>query len=889
MYINVKEKNNKLYITELNQDYKLTFKVEDNFKPELFVESSFPESEFSSLIDGTPLEKIQFNSISEFKDYKFRMRDLDNSGLYGDIPVEYQYIRAKYSHDDKQFTPRYWLLDIETGVPKTGFPNPELAESPIILIQIAESDNNMRYVFGMLNMYTPKENETFFYYPTEDAMLLAFKDFMMERTPATTVAWNGDGFDFVYIINRFKKIGLPPELLSPFGILEDHKALIFGTMTKIQKPLGFSWVDYIEAFKRTIPQGQDSWSLEHMSKVVLGDKEGGKLDYKHHGFRDMRAFITRDYDPELDIHEDSKLKKYFNTDVQLFTEEWYQLFVSYGVIDVDVLKAMDQKKGILNTLTFLAQTMSVNLYDVFATVKPWQIHIYNKLYDRNQLVPAKSPFDTYKIPGGHVYAKPGLYNWVCSFDVRSLYPFCMICLNMSPETYIQPKDVPADLKELTKAFTRYVVKEDDDIQCEDIYMALPEEHKQKITELLVKYNFAMSPNGALFKKDFEGILPELTFDIFTSRKKFKKLQKENEIIREGLKAEGKDYSEVEKLVQSYNVKQLVAKVLINAEYGAVANDAMNIANSDLAGGITAYGRYNLKVTSKNVIDRINAMNPKFSVFNVQKDTDASYICLDSVVKVYQESKPDITTNEIVEFLDQFCKKVVSPFIQSEATKIATQMNAMQDEILWEREAISRNFISSGRKRYACLLLDDEGTRLVTPKKKIVGLEIKRSSTPASDKKALDKVIDLIFEGNNENLVDFIEMYKKNYSKIPVEKTAIPSGVSDITKFLENPSLSMPQHVRASVVHNNIIEKLNLTNYAPIVNGDKIKLVFLKKNPITTAEAVAFNDIRFLSETGLDKFINFEKMYERSFLSPTTTLTDVIGWNTSAQQLLSGLF
>lgn len=889
MYINVKEKNNKLYITELNQDYKLTFKVEDNFRPELLIESSFPESEFTSLIDGKPLEKIQFDSIKDFKDYKFRMRDLDNAMLYADIPVEYQYIRANYSHDDKIYTPRFWFLDIETGTPKTGFPNPEKAESPINLIQIAESDNKMRYVFGTLNLYSQKENETFFYYHTEKEMLLAFKDFQLERTPAVVVAWNGDGFDFPYLINRFKNVGLNPEMLSPFGILEEHKAMIFGTMTKSLKPLGIAWVDYIEAFKRTIPQGQDSWSLEHMSKVVLGEEEGGKLDYHHHGFVDMRAFINCNYDPALDIHEDSELKKYFNKDSEKFKAAWYSKFVEYGIVDVDVLKAMDEKKGIMNTLTFLAQTMSVNFHDVFATVKPWQIHIYNRLYDRNQFIPAKSPFDTYKIPGGHVFAKPGLYNWVCSFDVRSLYPFCMICLNMSPETYVRPKDVPADLKELTKSFTRYQVKEDDDILCEDIYMALPEETKEEITRLLVKYNFAMSPNGSFYRKDFEGILPELTFDIFTSRKKFKKLQKENEMVREGLKAEGKDYSEVEKLVQSFNVKQLVAKVLINAEYGAIANDAMNIANSDLAGGITAYGRYNIKMSSSNIARMINAMNPGFKVEAMQIDTDSEYLCLDSVVDVYKKSNPEATDADITEFLDQFCKKVIIPKIQEIATLVCKQMNAMQDEILFEREIIAKRVISTGKKRYACSILDDEGTRLVKPKKKIVGLEIKRSSTPAADKKSLDKVIDLIFEGSNDNLVDFIEMYKKNYSKIPLEKVAIPSGVSDITKFVDNPSLSMPYHVRASLVHNILIEKLNLTNFAPIVNGDKIKMVFLKGNPITTADTIAFNDSRFLVETGLIKFINYDKMYERSFLSPCTTLTEAIGWKVSSNDILSSLF
>ena len=315
---------------------------------------------------------------------------------------------------------------------------------------------------------------------------------------------------------------------------------------------------------------------------------------------------------------------------------------------------------------------------------------------------------------------------------------------------------------------------------------------------------------------------------------------------------------------------------------------MNIANSDLAGAITAYGRFNLKQTSINTVQRINAMNPKFNIEVVQQDTDAGYFCLDTIVQSFNASG-DKTEAEIVEFLDQFCKKVLSPIIQDEASKIATAMNAYKDEILWERECISKTHLGVGKKRYCCLLMDDEGTRLVKPKKKIVGLELKRSDTPSDVKKSLDNVIDLIFSGDNQVLINFIEEYRKKYSSLDIETVAIPSGVSDITKFLDDSSLSLPQHVRASIVHNDLLKKLNLTNFQPIVNGDKIKYVFLKNNPITLADTIAFNDVRFLKETGLIAYIDFNKLYERSFFSPVESLTKAISWNTSSQQVLAGLF
>lgn len=548
MYINVKEYKNKIYISELNQDYKIDFKIEDRFHPELFVETPF-ETEYKSLIDNRPLQKIEFSSIQEFKEYKWKIKDLGNGGTYADIPVEYQYIR-KFYKNSSEFKPRYWFLDIETDIPDKGFPNPMETPSCITLIQIAESDTDIKFIFGY-NEYTPEDNNVKFIHCEDEIDLLSkFSTLIFQRTPAITVAWNGDGFDFPYLVNRATKIGLDPaKLFSPFGILEEHNAVIYGKHTKILKPLGINWIDYIEAYKKGDPSGKESWALEYMSKFVLGEEEGGKLDYKKSGYLNMRDFLTNNYDPELDTNENSNIKRVWdilnkdpnNVQAQIaFKKLHYKTFVDYGILDVEVLKKMDIKKGNLNAIVDLAQTMSTNIMDVFATVKPWQIHIWNELYERNQFIPSKSPFDTYKIPGGHVYANPGLHKWVCSFDVRSLYPFCMISLNMSPETYIQPKDIPDDLMQLVKPFWRYNEGEDDtQVLSEDIFLQMLPDEKEKILKLLKKYDLCMAPNGSFYKRDKQGIIPSLVQGIYDSRNFYKKEKKASEKKLELIKAEMK--------------------------------------------------------------------------------------------------------------------------------------------------------------------------------------------------------------------------------------------------------------------------------------------------------------------------------------------------------------
>ena len=550
MYINVKEYKNKLYITELNQDYKLTFKVQNDFKSELFVETPF-ESEYKSLIDNKPLQKIEFDSIREYKEYKWKMKETENGSVYADIPTEYQFIR-KYYRNAPQFKPRFWFLDIETDVPDKGFPNPFETPTPVTLIQFTENDTNYKYVIGC-NEYTPDEDEIYIHAEDEKDLFNKFSEMLFKRTPSITVAWNGDGFDYIYLVNRAKKIGLDPaKLFSPFGILEEHTTFVFGKQIKIEKPLGFIWLDEIECYKKGDPSGKESWSLEYMSKYVLGEEEGGKLNYKKAGYLTMRDFITNKYNPELDTNPESKMKRLYymiqkNPDnaqyKSIFNKLHWRTFVKYGIIDAEVLKAIEVKKGNLDAIVDLAQTMQVNINDVFATVKPWQIHIWNELYDRKQFVPAKSPFDTYKIPGGYVYANQGLHKWVCSFDVRSLYPFCMISLNMSPETYVRPENVPKELSDAVKPFWRYNKEVDGaPVFSEDIFLQMLPDEKEKIKKLLIKYDLCMAPNGTFYTRDKQGIIPELVQDIYTSRKYYKKMkkdtEKELEVIKKEIKKRG---------------------------------------------------------------------------------------------------------------------------------------------------------------------------------------------------------------------------------------------------------------------------------------------------------------------------------------------------------------
>ena len=74
------------------------------------------------------------------------------------------------------------------------------------------------------------------------------------------------------------------------------------------------------------------------------------------------------------------------------------------------------------------------------------------------------------------------------------------------------------------------------------------------------------------------------------------------------------------------------------------------------------------------------------------------------------------------------------------------------------------------------------------------------------------------------------------------------------------------------------KKQNLTNkYSLIQNGEKIKFCYLKKPNIIHENIISFIQ-DFPRELNLDKYIDYDLQFEKSFVEPLKAILDAIGWN-----------
>ena len=136
----------------------------------------------------------------------------------------------------------------------------------------------------------------------------------------------------------------------------------------------------------------------------------------------------------------------------------------------------------------------------------------------------------------------------------------------------------------------------------------------------------------------------------------------------------------------------------------------------------------------------------------------------------------------------------------------------------------------------------------------------------------------------------VEQTKQTFDKCRVEDIAFPRGVTDIVKWQRQDGYAKgtPIGSKTAILYNKLLEEKNLSRYERINEGDKVKFVYLREpNPINE-KAIAFVSV-LPKEFDLHPFIDYEMMFEKTYLKPLTTLLDAIGWSSEPVPSLEGLF
>ena len=822
-YTSVFSRGNTVFVRGYDKGLRFTDKV--NYKPYVFVPKQ--DGKYKTL-EGKSVEKLEFDSISEGRDFVNRYNDVSGMEIYGLSSWPYLYIFDTYKgdidYDPKQI--KIGTIDIECAADE-GFPDIQKADKPLTAITVRCRNRN--YVFGCGDFTTQDENTYYVKCKDEYELIQQFLSCWQTLDLDVVTGWNIEFFDIPYLVNRIKLLFNDSEAkrLSPWKILGEKIIEFRGKENQSYDPAGISVLDYYQLYRKFTFGNQESYKLDFIAQLELGEK---KIDYSEYG---------------------NLLELYKNN---------YQKFIEYNIHDTVLVDRLDDKMKFIEQVMAMAYDAKVNYSDTMTTVRPWDVIIHNYLLEQNIVIPQiKKQHYSESIVGGFVKEpKIGLSKWVVSFDLNSLYPHLIMQYNISPETFLQRISIPS-IDNLLKKETDYITKDE----------------------------WSLAANGCVFRRDKQGFLPALMEKMYNDRVKYKKLMIEAKQRYEINKTE-----EDEKLIARYHNMQMAKKIQLNSAYGALANQYFRWFNFDLAEAITMSGQLSIRWIEKKMNQYMNKIlnnnNVKDIDFVIASDTDSIYVEMDALV-----SHLDTTDElQIVAALDRFCEQKIQPYLDECFQELAEYMNAYQQKMKMKRETIANKGIWRGKKMYILNAWNVEGVQYAKPKLKLQGIEAVRSSTPRACRENIKTALEIIMNGTQSELQKFIEQFKSEFLTLPFEDVAFPRGVKGMTKYRSSSMIydkGTPIHVKGSLIFNHILKEKGIKSIMPISDGDKIKFAYLKMpNPVKDT-VIAIPDEIPEELLYIDKYIDREMQFSKSFMEPLKSITGVIGWATEQKSTLEDFF
>lgn len=475
-------------------------------------------------IDGTKLSKLVFDNEDEYntaikqhkKRYESDVKPLARvlMDMYYEVPTPLV---------------NYAFLDIEVDYSsKIGFSSPDNPYAPINAITIYQSWTGEYLTYAVppkgftehlafqANIEKMWKEHKLGFKPNvklcaDERELLLYMLGDIEDADIVS-GWNSEFFDIPYIIKRLERVlgAKAPAHMCFKGAKPPREKIVnrFGSPAITYTLHGRTHLDYLDLFKKFTFEGRVSYSLGNIAAEEL---DVPKLDYP------------------------GTLEQLYNND--------FVHFVTYNARDVEVLVKLDQKFKFMQLVNQMAHENTVDFAAILGTVRYVETGIMNRAHNKHNLIcmdKQRVEKKNKKVEGAIVMTPfAGLFDWLGSVDITSLYPSVIRALNMSIETFIGQFTSPENDDDPLygeMAWAGINAKDDNE------WAALTVEGPMAMTgaewhEFIREMGYAISAFGTLFDQSKPGMVADTLTFWFSERKRLQAEKKKYAKLAKQLREE----------------------------------------------------------------------------------------------------------------------------------------------------------------------------------------------------------------------------------------------------------------------------------------------------------------------------------------------------------------
>jgi len=715
----------------------------------------------------------------------------------------------------------------------------------------------------------------------ENDLIEVFLSRMEAIQPDILVGYNSDYFDIPYIYYRIKnRLGeRTAKRLSPIRIVEERDKRWYP-----DQPIriaGVTSLDYMRLHKKYSFQQEPSMKLDFLGEKYVNQK---KIEY----------------DGSLD---------------RLFAED-KQKFIEYNFVDVLILKKLDEKFKYLDLTKNISHKGKCVYEEVYQSSRTQDGAISAYLLGEEIIPPNKDPNPIIKedaegnklsYAGGYLFCpKTGIYNYMFDEDLTSLYPSIIMSLNIGRETLVGRLVTPDDRDNRLALNDLKKMDPKDEFEVENLQRRKKILSVGEILALIEQNDLAITANGVMFRTDKPSTLSVVLAQWFDERVVYKNAMKK--AYKAGNKEEG----------DLNHLRQYTMKILLNSLYGATALPTFRYGSVLLSEGITLTGQRIIQdsgtfinktaeetlETGKDVYEIRTTPRQRYeecSSVVVYEDTDSCYVNAEPLLRKLNPDFDDLDETAKADKLEamslEYEKKINEYYnhLALDAFNVPVDKHRLE----MKTECTIRSAFFSGKRRYAQYITKKEG--VPCNEIDVKGLDFKKSNFPPLFRTFFESILHKILFGETRANIDKeILAFKESLKDIDFVEISKPTGVKNMKKYTGLPASAdcifsefenkAPVGVKAAVRYNDLLKFKNLDKkHTQIVEGDKIKWVYLRDNPykIDTMGFLDF-DLPKPIRKFIEEYVDIPRSFDTILKNKLESFYQDLGWgnltlNTYVQQ------